>query len=185
MKIFVHILVLTVAVISCNTPNTKNTSHPSPEPSRQIFNSEFFVDDYFSYIKTINGDSIRYNYSAYVTIKGRSVNYILRNCNALLKSDTLDLLLNDEPFSHGLYNIRIQYKDDNIWCLFSENKINPGNKSTFKTIEQEIILDKLTYKFNDSLKVVGSIKVLANFDLGEDSYTDTLYIKALIKGVVK
>ena len=61
-----------------------------------------------------------------------------------------------------------------------------GNqKSTFEIIEQEMTLNKLDYKVNDSLKGIINIKVLANFDLGESSYIDTLFIKALVKGMIK
>lgn len=185
MKHFVAILFLSINLISCFTNEYKDEKLSIKEPSKSVFNDEFFSENYYGYIKTQNGDSSRKDFTAYVKIKGKKVNYILRTSEAKLKDDTLNLFLSDTPFSHGLFEMRIQYKNEFSNCIFSENELKPNQKTIFETIEQEMTLDKLNYKVNDSLKGIMNIRVLANFDLGESSYTDTLFIKAFVKTIVR
>lgn len=185
MKHFVGILFLSTSLISCFTDEYKEEKSSIKEPNKSAFNDEFFSENYYSYIKNQNGDSSRNDFTAYVKIKGKKVNYILRTSEATLNDGTLNLFLCDTPFSHSLFEMRIQYKNEFSNCIFSENKLKPNEKTIFETIEQEMTLDKLNYKVNDSLKGMMNIKVLANFDLGESSYIDTLFIKALVKTIVR
>ena len=185
MKHFVPILLFSISLVSCSVhDNDEEETIPIDELNQSIFKNEFFTGHYFSYLTSENGDSTKIFSTAYADIEGSKVQYFLRNCDATLKGDTLELFLNDSPFKRGLFELKILSTNEFSGCNFYETDLDSNNRTTFETIAQKIIQNKPTYKLNDSLKAIIDIKVFANFDLAESSYKDTLLVKAFVKAIV-
>ena len=150
------------------------------------FQESFFQEIHFGYAENIRIDSLKHFYSSETIIDDNGRTFFLRNCSARLSQDGIFLKLSDLPFSESSYELRILKEKNKLTSDYYQT-FSIGDSSywlpVFKTIDQNIVLDKLVYKTGDSLKCKIAVTVSA-FHTWDTVYTDTIKIFGLIKTVV-
>lgn len=150
------------------------------------FQEPFFQELHFGYAENIRNDSLKHFYTAETIIDDNGRTFFLRNCSAKLTQDSIFLKLSDLPFSQSSYELKL---------LKVQNKITADYYQTFsivdssyrlpifKTIDQNIVLEKSTYKAGDSLKSKIDLTISA-YHTWDIVYTDTIRIFGLIRTVI-
>ena len=202
---------LTLYACRQDSPKEVYLKQPTLEPlnnySNNNFDEAFFNNRYYSFKEfvevdtngkfkfvypdgTINNellDTIKYYHTAETIIRVDTTEFYLRNCDATISNDTLNLVLGDRPFSQSLYELSVTkiktpfyFKYYQTFSILDSSYILP----VFSIIDQKIILDKQEYKKGDSIKGKIAVSVSA-YHTWDTIYTDTVKIYGLIKTIVQ
>jgi hypothetical protein len=207
------IISLLLTLYSCRQNSTKELylKQPTLEPlqnySNNNFDEAFFNNRYYSYKEfvkvdsngkfkfvysdgTINNDLLdttKYYHTAEAIIRIDTTQFYLRNCNATISNDTLNLVLSDNPFSQSFYELSAtKIKTPFYFKYYQTFSITDSSyrKPVFSIIDQKLILDKQEYKKGDSIK--GKIVVAVSaYHTWDTIYTDTVKVYGLIKTIVQ
>ncbi len=151
------------------------------------YNESFFKERHFNYTNFAEGDTTKHFYTSETIIIEDTAKYFFRNCKAIQNNDSLSLQFSDALFSANSYELRILKVNNQITSEFyqafsvTDSSYKPP---VFKTVKQNIILDKNSYVIGDSLRGKLSIEVLASY-FWEHKYTDTVHIYGLIRTTVE
>lgn len=183
----------------------KPTAEPLNKYSDQTFDEVFFTENYYSYSEWAKVDSLekltgsfvdattgktildttKYFYSAEVFVIEQNDTTFIRTCKAILADTSLNLILNDDPFSQRTTGLEITKSHD----IFRTNyvvTVIPTDSSyklpTFTTLTQNILFDKQEYKKGDILKGKLSLTIKAFYPMS--NITHTIKIYGLIKTTV-
>ncbi len=181
MRSFLIIILTAIILFSCTQTGkqSKLVQDPVLEP--------FFTEDHFSYANDMHSDSPKLVYTSETTIMEYASRYFLRNCDITKRDDSLLFQFNDAPFSASMVQLDIsKVHDQFVSSYYQTFSINDTSyrPPVFKTIYQNIILNKASYQKGDSLKGKFIIKIAA-YHSWLDHYTDTVNIYGLVKNIVK
>jgi len=162
----------------------------------------FFTENYYSYSECAKVDSLekltgsfvdattgktildttKYFYSAEAFVVEQDDTTFIRTCKAILTDTSLNLVLNDDPFSQRSTGLEIT-KSGNIFKSNYVVTAIPSDSSyklpTFTTLTQNILFDKQEYKKGDVLK--GKLSLIIKAFYPTSNMVDTIKVFGLLK----
>ena len=189
LKKYLIIIALVLTVLSCRLVRQTEVLVKNPKPEKpanyrtSTFQEPFFQELHFGYAENTQIDSAKHFYTSETIIDDNGRTFYLRNCSARLSQDSIFLQLSDLPFSQNSYELRLLKVNNELKSNYYQT-FSIGDSSyrlpVFKTIEQNMVLDKPTYKTGDSIKCKIAVRISA-FNTWDIVYTDTIKIFGLIK----
>lgn len=117
-----------------------------------------------------------------VTVKVDTSKYLLENCVASLKNDSLQLSF----IGNSWYDLQIVKLNDSvssnlyqIWAVTDTAFVKPA----FKTVQQEILFDKENYKKGDRLQAEINLSIIGYHEW-PDKFIDTVVVNGRVKTTV-
>jgi hypothetical protein len=186
-----YTLLIIILQLSCNhLQNELLIENPQPEPVQYYrngsFDESFFTDKHYCYGDSVNGQPVKYFYTAEVIAMEGKRKILLRNCQASLADEGVVLVFTDVPVSQSMFGLAITQSAGKFSAEYyqtfgiTDSSYQPP---VYNIIDQHILVDKKTYRKGDSLKAKLLINVLASYSWGA-VYSDTIHVYGLVKTVV-